>query len=125
MPVQIGIDLVRTEDVRRSMSAHGERYLQRIYTDGERHDCRSDPARLAARFAAKEATMKALRRRDEPLPWRSIGVVRDATGRPRLELSGAAAALAGRRHVRRLDLSLTHNRSLATAVVLAELDMDA
>jgi holo-[acyl-carrier protein] synthase len=125
MPIQVGIDLVRAEEVRRSITAHGERYLKRIYTDGERHDCQSDPARLAAHFAAKEATMKALGRADEPLPWRSIAVVRDGTGGSRIELSGAAAALARRSRVRRLDLSLTHNRSLATAVVLAELDADA
>lgn len=121
MPIQVGIDLVRTDEVRESLAAHGERYLQRIYTDVEQQECRSNPRRLAARFAAKEATMKALGRVDEPLPWRSIGVVHDAGGQPLLELSGPAAALAERRGVRHLDLSLTDGRSLATAVVLAEL----
>jgi holo-[acyl-carrier protein] synthase len=122
MPFQIGIDLVRTDEVRESLAAHGERYLQRIYTDVEQQDCRSIPSRLAARFAAKEATMKALGRPDEPLPWRSIEVVRDGGGRPLIELSGPAAALAERRGVRRLELSLTDGRALATAVVLVELE---
>ena len=122
MPFQIGIDLVRTDEVRESLAAHGERYLQRIYTDVEQQDCRSNPSRLAARFAAKEATMKALGRQDEPLPWRSIEVTHDGGGRPLIELSGPAAVLADRRGVRRLELSLTDGRSLATAVVLVELE---
>lgn len=121
MPFQVGIDLVGTDEVRESLAAHGERYLKRIYTDVEQQECRSNPRRLAARFAAKEATMKALGRYDEPLPWRSISVVHDSAGRPVIELSGPAADLAERRGVRRLDLSLTDGGSLATAVVLAEM----
>ncbi len=122
MPFLIGIDLVRTDEVRESLAAHGERYLQRIYTDVEQQDCRLSPRRLAARFAAKEATMKALGPHDEPLPWRSIGVFRGRRGRPLIELNGPAAALAERRGVRRLELSLTDGRGMAAAVVLADLE---
>ena len=118
--MQVGIDLVRSEEVREAVTVHGQRYLERVYTDEERRDCGSDAQRLAARFAAKEATMKALGRDDEPLPWRSIGVRRDASGCPSLELSGAAAEFARRRNVRNLSVSLTHEGPLAAAVVLAE-----
>lgn len=122
MPIKVGIDLVATDEVRESLRAHGERYLDRIYTKVEQRDSRSDPARLAARFAAKEATMKALGRRDEPLSWRSIGVVLDAAARPSLQLTGAAAALARRQGVRRLEVSLAEGRSQGVALVLAEVE---
>jgi holo-[acyl-carrier protein] synthase len=121
MPIQVGIDLVCTAEVGDAVRIHGERYLKRVYTAQERRDCGSDPHRLAARFAAKEATMKALRRDDEPLPWLSIGVRRGAGGSPCLDLRGPAAELARRRGVRSLSVSLSHEGPLAAAVVLAEL----
>lgn len=122
MPIQVGIDLLRIDEVRASLATHGERYVQRICTAVERRDAGSSPRRLAARFAAKEATMKVLRRGDEPLPWSSIGVSEDASGRASIRLSGVAVELAQSRGVRWLDLSLTHRRSVAAAIVVAELD---
>lgn len=122
MSLGVGIDLVRTDEVLASLVRHGDRYVQRVYTASEQHECGFYPRRLAARFAAKEATMKALRRGDEPMAWRSIGIARDEDGGPRLCLSGPAAALAQRRGVRRLDVSLTEGRTVAAAVVLAELE---
>jgi holo-[acyl-carrier protein] synthase len=120
MPFHVGIDLVCRDDVQEAVSRHGERYLDRVYTEQERRDADADPLRLAARFAAKEATMKALRGTDEALPWRDIAVHRDADGRPTLQLSGAAAALAQRSGIQSLSVSLTHERDLAAAVVVAE-----
>jgi holo-[acyl-carrier protein] synthase len=81
-----------------------------------------DPRRLAARFAAKEATMKAQRRDESALPWRSIGVLEDASGRVWIELTGRAAALARRRGVIRLAVSLAQQGPLAAAIVFAELN---
>ncbi len=109
------------DEVRESLAAHGERYLERIYTEAERRECGSDPRCLAGRFAAKEATFKALGGTDGALPWDSIGVERDAGGRPFLRLSGPAAELARRRGARRLELTLTHRNSVALAVVLVEM----
>jgi holo-[acyl-carrier protein] synthase len=120
MSVSVGIDLVNVEQVKESMARHGNRYLQRIYTEQELADSAGDPARLAARFAAKEATMKALGRGDEGIGWRSIAVHRAANGQPTIELSGAAAELARARGVTVLALSLTHEPQLAAATVLAE-----
>jgi holo-[acyl-carrier protein] synthase len=119
MNVAVGIDLVCAERIQESMREHGERYLHRVYTAAELADCDGDPLRLAARFAAKEATMKVLRRGDEALPWNSIGVRRDGAGRPSIELTGAAAELAEARGVGSLELSLTHDGGYAAAVVLA------
>jgi len=110
---RIGLDLVSVEAVAAAIATHGDRYLRRTYTEEELRDCAGEPERLAARFAAKEAAMKALDRGDEPLPWTSIAVHRDAGGRPTLQLSGAAAELAN------FELSLTHDGGYSAAVVLA------
>jgi holo-[acyl-carrier protein] synthase len=118
--MKVGIDLVLAEEVRESLQIYGDRYVTRVYTDTEQEDCGDDSRLLASCFAAKEATMKALGRGDEPLPWRSIGVGRDAGGHLSLQLTGEAAALARRRGVETLHLSTTFHRSAAAAIVLAE-----
>jgi holo-[acyl-carrier protein] synthase len=116
----VGIDLVAVEEVREALARHGGRYLERVYTPTELRECGTDERRLAARFAAKEATMKALGRTDEPIPWCAIGVRTDASGTPTLELTGAAAELARQRGVTGLNLSFSLKRRLAAAVVLAQ-----
>ncbi|MGD0981466.1 MAG: holo-ACP synthase [Solirubrobacteraceae bacterium] len=121
----VGLDLASIEDVQWSINAHADRYLRRVYTNRELDDCRNpdgtpNARRLAARFAAKESTMKALRLADEALPWRSIGVRSDGFGRPSIELSGRAEELASRRGVSALDVSLTHEGPFAAAVVVAQ-----
>jgi holo-[acyl-carrier protein] synthase len=115
----IGMDLIDTDEVRESLRRHGERYLARVYTQREAAECGRNPRRLAGRFAAKEAAMKVLRAGDEPLPWRSIDVHSTPDGGLTIELSGAAAALAQRRGLGELSVSVTHRRSLVAALVLA------
>ena len=92
MAVRVGIDLVSVDTVRESIREHGDRYLERIYTEAELRDCLGAegtvPERLAARFAAKEATIKVLRPTDQPIPWRNIEVIRHPSGWVELELSG-------------------------------------
>ena len=125
MGVRVGIDLVSVASIQASIDAHGDRYLDRLYTARELSDCRSageiDPERLAARFAAKEATMKVLRPADQAIPWNTIEIRRDPAGWVDLELTGRAAALATEAGVRDLAVSLTHEGSYASAVVVAEL----
>jgi len=125
MAVRVGIDLVAVAAVRESIDVHADRYLNRIYTDRELGDCRTpegvDALRLAARFAAKEATLKVLRPDEEGISWRSIEVRRHPAGWVELSLSGRAAALAEQAGVSDLALSLTHEDGFASAVVVAEL----
>jgi holo-[acyl-carrier protein] synthase len=95
-----------------------------VYTERELHDCTTpvgapDAQRLAARFAAKEATLKVLRSADEAVPWRTIGVRSGAHGAPAIELAGVAARLARRRGVESLAVSLTHEGPFAAAIVVA------
>jgi holo-[acyl-carrier protein] synthase len=120
MALRVGIDLLSVEEVREAIAAHDRRYLDRIYTSAELHDCDSDPQRLAARFAAKEATIKALRPGTEAVPWRDIEVRRHPEGWTDLELHGAAAELARRQGVTDTAVSLTHDGDRASAVVVVE-----
>ncbi len=124
MSVRVGIDLVCVESVRESITAHGSRYLARVYTAGEIDDCRTaagiDPERLAARFAAKEAAFKALAIGAEAVSWRDVEIQRDPDGSVKLSLSGNAARLARGSGIDCLSLSFTHERGRAAAVVIAE-----
>jgi holo-[acyl-carrier protein] synthase len=124
MALRVGIDLISVDSVQDALETHADRYLERVYTDREIADCSSggelSAERLAARFAAKEATMKALRIRDEAVPWLSIEVRRDAAGWVELRLDGAAAALAEEAGIDDLAVSLTHENGFASAVVVAE-----
>jgi holo-[acyl-carrier protein] synthase len=76
---------------------------------------------LAARFAAKEATIKVLRPGNDAIPWTDIEVTRQASGWVELRLTGAAATLATDAGITDLALSLTHEHGTACAVVIAEI----
>ena len=123
--IRVGIDLCSVKDVADSVATFGDRYLQRVYTDDELEYCGRDPARsaerLAARFAAKEATMKVLRPRDARPDWRTIEVRRDPAGWCELALTGSAAVLAQEAAIGSLSVSLSHEAGLANAVVVATL----
>jgi holo-[acyl-carrier protein] synthase len=129
MGIRVGTDLVFIDTVRNSLDAHAEHYLDRVYTRREVEDCRGargvDAERLAARFAAKEATLKVLRPREDGIPWNTIEVRRDPSGWVGLELSGPAAALAAHEGVTDLSLSIAHEGDFATAVVIANCSTDS
>src|SRR6478752_3378262 len=118
MPIAVGIDLVAYDEIEEALR-RGDRYLRRIYTDEEIDVCGASPRLLAACFAAKEATMKALSRTDQPIPWRSIELRMRRGSQPSLELTGAAASLALHRGVTDVSVSVTHGSLSAAAVVLA------
>lgn len=119
--VAVGVDLASIEELRQAINQFGERYLRRLFTEHELAECqsRADPARhLAARFAAKEATFKALRLEGPQPPWTSIEVYGEQDGHCGLRLTGAAAALASERGIAKLAVSLTHEGGMAAAVVV-------
>jgi len=122
--VRAGLDLVEVDEIRVSIAVHACRYLDRVFTEREVADCRGpddvlDVRGLAARLAAKEATLKALGAEPGGLALRSVEVVREGGGRVALVLSGAAERLARGRGVARLALSLTQTERQAGALVLA------
>ena len=126
MIVGLGIDWVEISRFSAAVARHGERFYSRVFTKSERADCRdrADAIQaLAARFAAKEATMKALGTGwSDGVGFRHIEVVRHANGAPELKLHEGAAAAAERIGASRFHLSLTHQPSAAGAVVVLERD---
>jgi holo-[acyl-carrier protein] synthase len=125
MIVAVGTDAIEVERVRRAVDhpRWGERFRQRVFTPGEIAYCtrrRRGAESFAARFAAKEAVMKALGTGfARGVWWRDIEVVR-ASGAPSLVLHGGAAARAAALGIVRWHLSLTHTAGQALAYVIAE-----
>lgn len=125
MVLGVGTDLIETKRIKESIDRYGERFLERVFTAGEIAYCmrkkKNAAESFAARFAAKEAGAKALGTGiSRGITWRELEVRREASGKPTLHLSGRAAELAKAMGVRRVQLSLTHSRELAMAVVVAE-----
>jgi|SRR5271165_2228753 len=124
MIVGTGIDLCEIERIQHSVDRFGTRFLNRIYTAGEKAYClrkRKSAESLAARFAAKEAGAKALGTGiSHGVSWLEIEVVREPSGRPTLRFHGRAAERAERMGVRHAALSLTHTSTLAMASVALE-----
>ena len=122
--VRVGIDIVAVADVADSLAVHGDRYLERVFTPHELACCRNgaDGAyateSLAARFAAKEAAMKALGTGMRGVAFRELAIVRSPGGPPRLALFGRAAAYGARLHVTGAHVTITHGREIAAAVVV-------
>jgi holo-[acyl-carrier protein] synthase len=121
--VGVGLDIVEVARVERALHRWGEAFGRRVFTDIERERAGSGRARsrrLAGRFAAKEAVMKALGSGWSRVGWREIEVTNEDNGRPAARLSGAAARLAEEAGVVRLHLSLSHSDLYATALAVAE-----
>ena len=114
----VGIDMVAIPRVRAVLERHPDRFLRRIYTPEEVAVCRGRVPELAARFAAKEAVMKALGTGARGVGWREIEVLPNRRGKPLLYLYGRARERAERIGLRALDVSLTHEREFAIAAVV-------
>ena len=115
-----GVDIIEISRIRRVFEQYGNRFLRRIYTSGEIKYCRGRPPQLASRFAAKEATMKALGTGVRGIHWRDIEVVRGRGQAPRIELHGTAQARAERLGLTDIALSLSHSREFAVASVVGD-----
>jgi len=118
--IATGVDIVEIDRVADLLARHGDRFRQRVYTDREWHDSGGRVESLAARFAAKEALIKALGSREPAL--REIEIVRPERTQPTMRLWGRAAEIARTLAVRELSVSLSHGRAHAVAVVVVVRD---
>ena len=120
----LGADVVSVRDVEHALASFGDRYLARIYTPAEIAYARAAPSetarRLGARFAAKEATIKALRAGQIGIDPRTIEIAKAADGGTELVLTGAASVAARRAGAGELTATLSHHGDLAIAVVVGE-----
>ncbi len=117
-----GIDLVPVARLARSIGQHGDRFLERVFTSGEREYALANKRRdehLAARFAAKEAVFKALGTGwSGGIAWTDVEITRDETGRPAIVLAGKAATLAASLGITSWLVSLSHTEDHAIASVI-------
>ncbi len=124
MIVGSGVDLAEVARIQRSIERFGDRFLARVYTPAERAfvDRKKNRfERYAARFAAKEAAMKAIGTGwKQGVTWREIEVANLPSGKPTLRFTGRAAEFAERLGVRSVALSLSHTAELAIAEVILE-----
>ncbi len=118
-PTEVGVDAIEIWRVERALSRFGERFLLRIYTEAERMRYAGRVSELAARFAAKEAVMKALGTGVRGVRWRDIEVLPNRRGKPVIRLYATAAERARLLGLKHLAVSLTHTRDLAIAVAVA------
>jgi len=120
----IGVDIIEVSRVRDVLRRRGESFIRRVFLEAERDYCESrrDPAmHYAARFAAKEAVVKALAvKRGMTFLWRDIEITRAVSGAPSVRLTGRALSLARERGVTSLLVSLSHSGSHAVATAAAD-----
>lgn len=121
----VGIDIIEVSRVEQALARWGENFVGRLFTAAEaeraRH-ARVRSQRLAARFAAKEAVMKALGLGWRAMAWREIEILNDPLGRPVVTLTGGARQAADRQGIGNLLVSMSHTHEFACALVLASDD---
>ncbi len=125
MILGLGTDIIAVARIDRVIK-NNPRFIEKVFSPGEQEYCSSkaNPAQsYAARFAAKEAFMKALGTGwDEGISWNQIEVVNDAKGKPSLNLSGTTGTLVKSRSIGQIHLSLSHEKDYAIATVILEKD---
>ena len=123
--IYTGVDLIEIPRIAGVLERYPSRFLEKIYTEGERRYSRGRPPQLASRFAAKEAVMKALGTGVRGVPWQDIEVTRRRGQAPEILLHGKAKERAEKMGIHRMALSLSHSREMAIASVVAEARDDA
>jgi holo-[acyl-carrier protein] synthase len=125
MEMAVGIDVIVISRVAKVLAKHPERFLTRVYTPEEVAFCRGRLPELAARFAGKEAVMKALGTGARGLAWREIEILPNRRGKPLVYLHGLAKERGEKIGLRGIDVSLTHEGDLAIAAVVGMADAPA
>jgi len=124
MVIGIGVDIVEVSRIERLIQRHGNRFLRRVFTERERDYCSRSAhpeQRYAARFAAKEAALKAL-----GVGWQmgaqftDVDVFNEELGAPRIALAGRALEISRQKGIQRMLVSISHDRNYAIAQVVAE-----
>ena len=115
-----GVDIIEISRIRQVLERYSQHFLGRVFTQAEIEYCRGRAPNLAARFAAKEATMKALGTGVRGVGWKDIEVVRAKSGAPGIKLHGRADQTARRLGVWETSLSISHSNEYAVAFVVMQ-----
>jgi len=120
---KLGTDICSLARIRKAYTLYGEKFLDKILTENEKHYVLSQKRRLveslAGRFAAKEAVGKALGVGLRGINWREIEIIRSSSGAPLVALHGRAQAIANRLNLSQIEISISHERDYAIALVVA------
>lgn len=116
--ISVGVDIIEISRIRSAIDRWKERFLGRIFTESEIQLYRNKTESLAVRFAAKEAVIKALAPPVMDIKWRDIEVLSDTAGKPYLRLYGKALEHANNMHIKQFEVSLSHSRENAIALVI-------
>ncbi len=119
MVLRTGIDLIEVARIEEVIARHGKHYLERIYTPAELEQCGRRVESLAGRFAAKEATVKALGCGIGDVTWKEIEILNDDRNAPSLTLYGAAKEKAVELGLSAWSVSISHSQSHTVAMVVA------
>lgn len=123
MIIGVGADICTIERIQRALEQFGEKFLNRIYTPGERAYSlkKKNPfPHLAGMFAAKEATRKAFGDRINGLSWTQIEVIHSASGRPILQMHAQVKQRLKAMGIHKTHLSISHDKPHAIAIVIFE-----
>ncbi len=115
MKQYLGVDIIEISRIEQAVTRWGDSFLDRVFTQAEKEKYRNRPESLAARFAAKEATVKALGCTE--IIYRDIEIVSDPGRRPEIKLYGRAEIFALKLGIQSLAVSLSHSQDHAVAVV--------
>ncbi len=120
-----GIDIVECSRIQALIDRHGQRFLNRVFTQAELDYCtnrKREIEHLSGRFAAKEAILKVIGTgwRDE-ISWKDMEITNDPSGKPRVKLTGKTAQIAKELNIEKILLSISHtsNYAIASAIAIA------
>ena len=116
----IGIDIIEIARIEKAIARWGEGFLHRIYTEPELKLYHKKPSSLAARFAGKEAVIKAIGTQTKGISWREIEILAEPGGKPLVHLYGKAQSQADSLGLDKLAISLSHSKEYAVAFVIGE-----
>jgi holo-[acyl-carrier protein] synthase len=119
MILKTGVDIIEIPRIQAALDRHGDRFQERVFTSNEIAECRGRADALAVRFAAKEATTKALGTGIGPVSWREVETLHKRSGEPYLILHGRAETIAKYLGLTTWAVSLSHSQENAIAVVVA------
>ncbi|MFQ6014825.1 MAG: holo-ACP synthase [Anaerolineae bacterium] len=117
--LSVGVDIVEIRRVEKAIERWGERFLSRVYTPAEIEYCHGRTAELAARFAGKEAVVKALGTGIGQAGWLEVEILPDRWGKPQVSLRGGAQWRAQQMGLKEVAISLSHSQEYAIAFVVA------
>ena len=116
--IAVGIDIIEIDRIEQAALNLRDSFLKRIYTDAELENAGNKPASLAARFAAKEAVMKALGIGNKGIGWKDIEVLSNNDGAPFVRLHGGASHKAKEIGMSQFSISMSHSKQYAVAMVV-------